>query len=47
MLAGIGVAPAGGGEDVPGVTCDPFAGGPALHTGESARWLADGRLALV
>jgi non-ribosomal peptide synthetase component F len=39
MLSGPGVAP--------GTEEDPFAGGPAVRTGERARWLADGRLALL
>jgi non-ribosomal peptide synthetase component F len=39
MLAGAGI-PAGD-------AVDPFAGGPALRTGERARWLADGRLELL
>jgi non-ribosomal peptide synthetase component F len=39
MLAGPGAAP--------GTEEDPFAGGPAVRTGERARWLADGRLELL
>jgi non-ribosomal peptide synthetase component F len=47
LLAGVGVTapPVSAGAD--GGTRDPFAGGPAVDTGERARWLADGRLALV
>jgi non-ribosomal peptide synthetase component F len=39
MLAGHGVGD--------GTTEDPFAGGPAVRTGERARWLADGRIELL
>jgi non-ribosomal peptide synthetase component F len=39
MLAGAGVTA--------GTEEDPFAGGPAVRTGERARWLADGRIELL